>query len=113
MVAVPYTIWVNQQIPVLVNSKISKVIYKTSNDTNSWIDGLILSKTYGLNPTSFELLSRFFIQGRDKYQNTEQLIQIRYLNDSDEIIYNLDVAITFPDFLVPIEVNAIFTESLS
>ena len=110
--ATPYTIWVNKQIPVLVNTKISKVIYKTSNDTNSWIEGLIVSKTYPNNPTSFELNSRFFIQGRDKYQNTEHLIQIRYLNSDNEIIYNLDVNILFPDFLVPIEVSATFTETL-
>lgn len=110
--ATPYTIWVKQQIPVLVDNKISKVIYKTSNDTNSWIEGLILSKTYPINPSSFELKSRFFIQGRDKYQNEERLIQIRYLNSDNEIIYNLDVNILFPDFLVPIEVSATFTESL-
>lgn len=112
MQAIPYTIWVNEQIPVLVDNKIYKVIYKTSNDTNSWITGLILSKTYQTNPTQFSLKSRFFIQGRDKYQNSEALIQIRYLTIDDEIIYNIDLNIKFPDFLVPIEVETIFTEAL-
>lgn len=110
LVATPYAIWVQEQIPVLVYNKISKVIYKTSNDTNTWIDGYIVLKTITSN--SFLLKSRFFIQGRDKYQNEERLIQIRYLNSDDEIIYNLDVDILFPDFLVPIEISATFTESL-
>ena len=113
MQAIPYNIWINEQIPNLVNTKIYKVIYKTSNDTNSWIDGLILNKSFANNPTSFELKCRCFIQGRDKYQNAERLIQIRYLTSDDTIIYNLDLSILFPDFLVPIEINAIFTEALS
>ena len=46
-----------------------------------------------ITSNSFLLRSRFFVQGRDKYQNEERLIQIRYLNSSNEIIYNLDVDI--------------------
>ena len=111
LIATPYTIWVKEQIPVLID-KVSKVIYKTSNDTNTWIEGYIVYTAYNLDNLKFDIHSRFFIQGRDKYQNEERLIQIRFLNSSDEIIYNLDIDVLFPDFLVPIEVIATFTESL-
>lgn len=101
--------WIPQEI-VELQSRIATFKYKTSI-SNDWIVGYIVSNTTSANKLTIRV--RCFIQGRVIYQNTEYLNGLRFYDSDDNIIFNVDVNLLFSDYLVPMEVDLTFTQTIS